>query len=59
MKGVSFEQNFILISAKNKRKIEKFDLELKCYVSYSSKRYHLNEISYSISTNNKQKFMKI
>ena len=34
-------------------------MELKCYVSYFSRRYHLNEISYSISTNNKQKHMKL
>ena len=36
-----------------------YDFELKSYTSYVSRRYHLNEISYSISTNNKQKFMKL
>ena len=30
-----------------------------CYVSYFSRRYHLNEISYSILTKNKQKHMKL
>ena len=59
LKEVSFEWNFILISAKNKHKIENFDFELKCYVSYFSWRYHLNEISYSISGNNKRKFLKL
>ena len=34
-------------------------MELKCYVSYFSWRYHLNEISYSISGNNMRKFLKL
>ena len=34
-------------------------MELKCYVSYFSWRYHLNEILYSISGNNKRKFLKL
>ena len=49
----SFEWNFILISAKKSTKLRKFDLEWKCYVLYLSRRYLLNEISYSISTKNK------
>ena len=42
----SFEWKFILISAKKSTKLRKFDLEWKCYVSYLSRRYLLNEISY-------------
>ena len=40
-------------------KLKNFDLELNCHVSYFSRRYRLNEISNSISTNNKKKFMKL
>ena len=40
-------------------KLKNFELEFKCYVSYFSRRYHLNEILYSISSNNKQKLMKL
>ena len=36
-----------------------YDFEEKCYVSYFSRRYHLNEISYSISTKNKQKLINL
>ena len=35
------------------------DFELKSYKSYFARKYHLSEISYSISTNIKQKLMKL
>ena len=66
LKEVSSEWNFILISAKKSTKLRKFDLELKTYdfelksyTSYVSRRYPLNEISYTISTNNQQKIHEI
>ena len=38
--------------------MKNFDLELKCYVSYFSGRYLLNEISYSTSAKSKHKIKK-